>query len=168
MSYYFKEVKTLRIVTRAHRYNMEAIDGKLLEIESTSSCLLLAHVPNKKWSYDVNVLENLDAEDGVNRLDPLPQTSNTPKEFYAVILETDYDEYMHDYDYRELKGKIKKPKEDIIIKDKPKPRKINYKDAKTNTGTVPISGNRFDYTPSLARSHEKTVYKFRSGSERYG
>ena len=166
--FYFKEIKTLKVVTRTFQFNMEVLDGKLIEIDSTSPCLLLAHVPNKKWSYDVTILEKLDAQDGSNRLNPLPQVSDTPKEFYVVVLETDYDEYMHDYAYRELKGKIKEPKKEVIIKDDPKPRKIDFQDAKTNVGTVPSSGKQFDYTPRLARTNEKAVYKFRSNSQRYG
>ncbi|KKK43560.1 hypothetical protein LCGC14_3168240 [marine sediment metagenome] len=166
--HYFKEIKTLKIVTRQFEFNMEVLDGKLEEIEPTSPCLLLAHVPNKKWSYDVTILEKLDAEDGINRLNPLPQISDKPKEYYTVILETDYNEYMHDYDFREVTGKIKKIKKDDVIKDDPKPRVLDTEKAKTNMGTVPNNAVTFDYSPALARTHEKTVHKFRSGSQRYG
>jgi hypothetical protein len=166
--FYFKELKTLRIVTRQYQYNLEAIDGKLVEIEAEANCLLLGHVPNKKWSYDVTILQKLDAEDGVRHLNPLPQKSDQPKEFYAVVLEGDYDEYIRDYAFREVKGKTKEPKPNVIIKANPKPKIIDTGDAKTNVGTVPISSDNFTYLPSLTRTGEKTVYKFRSGSQKYG
>jgi hypothetical protein len=166
--FYFKEIKTLKIVTRQFQFNLEVLDGKLLEIEPTSPCLLLAHVPNKKWSYDVTILEKLDAQDGINRLNPLPQASNKPKEFYSIVLETDYDEYMHDYGFRELRGKVKEKKEDSVIKDDPKPRKPEPKKVKINTSIVKNSAITFDYSPQLARTQEKAVYRFRSGSQKYG
>ena len=168
--FHFKELKTLRIVTRQFQYNMEVIDGKLIEIEPTSVCLLLAHVPNKKWSYDVTILQKLDAEDAVKHLNPLPQKAEEPKEFYAVVLESDYDEYIHDYAFREVKGKTKEPKPKEIIKANPKPKIVNTGDAKTISGTTgkTINTTEFDYSPSLTRTAEKTAYKFRSGSQKYG
>ena len=164
--FYFKDMKTLKVVTRDHQYNMEVVDGKLIEIDPTTPCLLLAHVPNKKWSYDVNILEKLDAEDGMKRMNPLPQKSDEPKVFYAVIVESDYAEYMRDYAFRELPSKTKEPKPDDIIKSNPQPKIINTGDAKTITGSTTGTGE-FKYAPSLDRSNEKTVYKFRSGSQKY-
>jgi len=167
--YYFKDLKTLKVTTRQFQFNMEVMDGKLIEIEPTTPCLLLAHVPNKKWSYDVNILEKLDAEDGMKRMNPLPQQKDKPTVFYAVVIESDYEEYMRDYAFRELPSKTKEPKPEDIIKSDPKPRVItNTGDAKTNVGTVPIKSSKFDYSPSLTRSGEKTTYKFRSGSQKYG
>lgn len=166
--YYFKEIKTLRVVTRQFQYNMEVMDGKLKEIEPTTPCLLLAHVPNKKWTYDVNILEKLEASEAVKRLNPLPQKSDKPEVFYAVILASDYDTYMTDYAYKELPSSTKEPKPEKIIKSDPKPKIINTGDAKTNVGTVPTQIGKFDYTPSLDRTGEKTVYKFTPGSQRYG
>lgn len=166
--FYFKDLKTLKVVTRQYEYNMEAVDGKLVQIDPTTPCLLLAHVPNKNWSYDVNILEKLDAEDGMKRVNPLPQKSDKPAVFYSVVLESDYDEYIHDYAFKELPSKTKEPKPKDIIKANPKPNIINTGDAKTNVGTVPVNTAKFDYSPSLTRSGEKTTYKFKSGSERYG
>ena len=164
--YYFKEQKTLRVVSRPHQFNMEAIDGKLIEIDSTAPCLLLSHVPNKAWSYDVNILEKLDAEEGAKRLNPLPQKSDKPRAFYAVVLESDYNEYIRDYAFRELPGKTKEPKPDIIIQANPKPQVFNFGDAKTIDSAT--EKTKFDYTPRLKRTGEKPTYKFKSGSERYG
>jgi len=167
--YYFKELKTLKVTSRQFQFNMEVMDGKLIEIESTTPCLLLAHVPNKNWSYDVNILEKLDAEDGMKRMNPLPQKSDKPTVFYAVVIKSDYDEYMHDYAFKELPSRTKEPKPEDIIKANPKPKIIEIKsDAKTNVGRVPGGIGEFDYAPSLTRSNEKTTYKFRSGSQKYG
>ena len=164
--YYFKEQTTLKIVSRPHKYNMEVMDGKLTEIEPTAKCLLLAHVPNKAWSYDVNILEKLDAEEGTKRLNPLPQKSNKPEVFYAVVLESDYNDYIRDYAFRELPSKTKEPQPDIIIQANPKPQVFDLGDSKTiNTATVKT---KFDYNPRLIRTGEKTTYKFKSGSEKYG
>ncbi len=167
--YYFQEIKTLKIVSRQFKFNLEVLDGKLIEIEPTTKCLLLAHVPNKKWSYDVTIIEKLDAQDGINRLNPLPQKNTEPKEFYAVILEIDYDTYVQDYGFREVKGKPKKPKKDDIIKNKIKPKiiKINSKDNNIDLEIVSKVNSGEEYSPSLVRTSEKTVYKFRSGSQRY-
>lgn len=168
MSFLFKEIKTLRVVERQFQYNMEAVAGKLVEIDPTTPCLLLAHVPNKKWSYDVNVLEKLEASEAVKRINPLPQKSDKPEVFYAVIIESDYNTYMTDYAFRELPSKTKEPKPEDIIKANPKPKIINTGDAKTNIGSVPSQIGKFDYTPSLDRTAEKTIYKFTPGSQRYG
>ena len=168
--FYFKDLKTLRVVTRQFQYNMEAVDGKLIEIEPTTPCLLLAHVPNKNWSYDVNILEKLDAEDGMKRMNPLPQQKDKPTVFYSVVIESDYEEYMKDYAFRELPSKTKEPKIEDIIKSNPKPSIIKTGDAKTIDGptgkTIDGTGD-FKYAPSLDRSNEKSVYKFRSGSQKY-
>ena len=168
--FYFKDLNTLKVVTRQFQYNMEAVDGKLIEIEPTTPCLLLAHVPNKAWSYDVNILEKLSAEDGVKKLNPLPQKSDKPQVFYAVILEVDYDIYMRDYAFKEMPSKTKIPKPDVVIKSDPVPQIFNTGDAKTITGATgkTINTGEFNYSPSLDRSNEKTVYKFKSGSQRYG
>ena len=165
--YYFKDIKTFRIVTREFKFNLEVLDGKLIEIEPAANCLLLSHVPNRRWNYDVTILQKLEARDGINHLNPLPQKSDTPKEFYTVILEEDYNEYMHDYAFRELKGKTKEPKPEKIIKTNPKPKIVHTDDAKTNIGIGPVNTTEFDYIPSLTRTNEKTIYKFRSGSQRY-
>jgi len=146
---------------------MEVMDGKLVEIDPTTSCLLLAHVPNKKWSYDVNILEKLEASEAIKRINPLPQKSDKPSVFYAVVIESDYEEYMRDYAFRELPSKTKEPKIEDVIKSDPKPRVINTGDAKTINGATGKTINTFNYNPSLDRSNEKTIYKFRSGSERY-
>jgi len=146
---------------------MEVMDGKLVEIDPTTSCLLLAHVPNKKWSYDVNILEKLEASEAIKRINPLPQKSDKPSVFYAVVIESDYEEYMRDYAFRELPSKTKEPKIEDVIKSDPKPRVINTGDAKTINGATGKTINTFNYNPSLNRSNEKTIYKFRSGSERY-
>lgn len=168
--YYFQEIRTLRIVSRQFQYNLEVLDGKLVEIKPISKCLLLAHVPNKKWSYDVTIVEKLDAQDGINRLDPLPQKDNKPKEFYAVILETNYEIYMHDYGFREVKGKPKEPKKDIIVEDNVDPKivKIDNKPPNTKLEPIPELTPGKEYSPSLVRTDEKTIYKFRSGSQQYG
>jgi len=163
----FKDIKTLRVVSRQFQYNMEVMDGKLVEIDPTTSCLLLAHVPNKKWSYDVNILEKLEASEAIKRINPLPQKSDKPSVFYAVVIESDYEEYMRDYAFRELPSKTKEPKIEDVIKSDPKPRVINTGDAKTINGATGKTINTFNYNPSLNRSNEKTIYKFRSGSERY-
>lgn len=167
--FYFKDLKTLKVTTRQFQFNMEVMDGKLIEIEPTTPCLLLAHVPNKAWSYDVNILEKLDAEEGSKRLNPLPQKSDKPSVFYSVVVESDYEEYMRDYAFRELPSKTKEPQIENVIKSDPKPRVINTGDAKTINGATgkTINTSNFNYNPSLDRSNEKTIYKFRSGSERY-
>jgi len=147
---------------------MEVIDGKLIEIPSTTPCLLLAHVPNKKWSYDVNILEKLDAEDGIKHLNPLPQKTDQPKEFYAVVMETDYEEYMKDYAFRELPSRTKEPKKDVIIQSKPVPKIVDIWDENVKLSDLPNYPTSFDYSPTLYRSSEKPVYKFKSGSQKYG
>jgi len=158
--YYFKDTKTLRVVTRDFQYNMEVVDGKLIEIDPTTPCLLLAHSPNKKWSYDVRKLERLDAQDGINKLNPLPQKFDTPQVFYAVILEQDYDMYVRDYAFREAPSITKEPKPEPVVKTTTLPNPF-VGDAKTNFSD-------FTYTPTLTRTNEKSVYKFRSGSQKYG
>jgi len=168
--FYFKDIRTLKVVTRDHQYNMEVVDGKLIEIDPTPPCLLLAHVPNKKWSYDVNILEKLDAEDGMKRMNPLPQKSDEPKVFYAVVIESDYEEYMRDYAFRELPSKTKELKIEDVIKSDPKPRVINTGDAKTINGATgkTINYTDFNYNPSLDRSNEKAIYRYKSPSDKYG
>jgi len=166
--YYFKDTKSLRVVTRDHQFNMEVVDGKLIEIDPTTPCLLLAHVPNKAWSYDVSKLERLDAQDGINKLNPLPQKSDKPQVFYAVILEQDYNTYMTDYAFREVISKTKNPKPEPVVKTEQRPIPSNAKTIDGATGKTINSTNLFDYSPSLTRSNEKTVYKFKSGSQKYG
>jgi len=159
--FYFKDLKTLRIVLRNFQYNMEAIDGKIVEIPPTAEGLLIAHVPNKLWNYDVNIIEKGEIEELIKKLDPLPQKSNEPKVFYAVILETDFETYVTDYGFRKLPSKIKTSKSSqSIISPEPQKHSLNKLEPSQLVSD-------FDYLPSLDRTQEKTVHKFVSPSERY-
>lgn len=162
--YYFRDNTSLRVVSRPTEVNPEVLDGKLTLIEPNSECYLLSHTPNKNNSYDVVRLEILDAEDGIKKLNPLPQKIDVPSVFFTVILKHDFNTYVRDYMFTEIKGKLKTKEKDPIVKTNIEAKKINSFD---NSRTISTGTSTFDYTPKLTRTSEKASYKFTPGSKKY-
>lgn len=153
--FYFKDQKNLRITAKEHKYNIEAVEGKIVEVSPSAKGLLIVHVPNKTWNYDINIIERGEIETLVNKLEPLPQTSNEPKVFYAVVLVEDYETYVKDFGFKELPSKTKNNKTTVnSTPPSPQKYKIDYY-------------YEFDYNPRLDRDTEESVYKFISPSNRY-
>ena len=49
--YYFVDESDLTVVSRPHKYNAEAVDGKITSIDMDESCYLVGHLPTKKFTY---------------------------------------------------------------------------------------------------------------------
>ena len=53
---YFVGTEIPTICWRQHEFNVEALDGRIEKIDNDLPCYVVAHHPNKNWSYNVGII----------------------------------------------------------------------------------------------------------------
>lgn len=149
---FFKDLKTKTIVYRKFEINSEVIDGLIEPVNENETFYLLMHIPNNKWSYDVKIEKEGNINDIYLDFLNVKDTKKDKKIFYDIILKKDFNDYLNENNYTELKLT-----NNIIqnIKQVNIPQKENKIEVKTNIRGI-----------SLVRDNEPLVYKFKSPGER--
>ena len=161
---YFVDNETLEVVYRKYELNAEAVDGRISLIDEDTLCIILFHVPNKKWGYDVYVSDKGIPSKCYDKLEVLNSSEKTtPRRFYALVTERDLEEYLKNEKY-EFKEKLKEKKEvkkEVTVKET-----IKSIDKKPKPVKNPKSPNK-TFGTSLVRDSQKPVHVFKSPSEKY-
>ncbi|HNW88078.1 MAG TPA: hypothetical protein PKN48_00315 [Bacteroidales bacterium] len=160
----FAHIDTHVIAFRQHEFNTEALDGILELLQDSEECNIVAHHPNKKFGYDVGILETLSAINGWEKVEKLGHfdSDNPSKIFYELIPSKYYKDYVN--------------KENFYSKEfeTPLPQDVRKTSAIKEVFDIPskiqsnIAPSVNTNTPRLVRGTEKAIYKYRSPSEKYG
>jgi hypothetical protein len=160
----FAHIDTHVITFRQHEYNAEALDGILELIKESEECNIVTHHPNKKFGYDVGVLETVSAIDGWDKVEKLGHfnSDNPVKIFYELIPVRYYEEYINkeNFYYKKFKTptEIDSSKKEAIKEVFDLPSKNQTSFSSTSSSDV----------PRLVRGTEKAIYKYKTPSQKYG
>ena len=98
----FVDNDDLTIVFREHEFNAEALDGRLTLIPDDAPSYIIAHHPNKTWTYDIGVVDQKTAAAGYEDVIKLGiKRGDGPKLYYALILVSEYVAYRKKHNFRE-------------------------------------------------------------------
>jgi hypothetical protein len=128
---YFKNNDDQTIVWRDHEYNSEYLNGYLELVGESDPCVILRHIPNKRWGYDVVTLKVTTTDVGFEETKKLGFKSddNKPHVYYSLVAEDDLSDYFNNQNFTKSNFKVEKtekenkPNQSTCILRKTKTRK---------------------------------------------
>ena len=107
---YFKNTDDQTIVWRDHEYNSEYLNGYLELVNDSDQCVILRHIPNKRWGYDVVTLKTTSAEEGFEEAKKLgfKNSDNKPHVYYSLVTKESLSDYFNNQNFTESKFDVKK------------------------------------------------------------
>lgn len=150
---YFVKTDIPEVTSREHEINMEAINGELSLIDEYAPCLVVSHTSNRRFGFDLSVIEETTPEDGLKIVQELgTKESRTHKgqTYYSLILSERFMEYINsspDYTLKSDEADVKKnaKPEPPLIKNDSIPLISNRQ---SSSGSEP-STTKSKYKPSL-------------------
>ena len=122
---YFVGTEIPKICWRQHEFNVEALDGRIEKIDEDLPCYVVAHHPNKNWSYNVGIIRRCTAIEGYKEVERLGRQKNEDKPalYYELIPAEHYRNYLKkcDFEDHEMDVEQEPVPEKEVIKSKPKP-----------------------------------------------
>lgn len=146
---YFKHTASFEVVFRQFRYNAEVLNGEIELIEEDHSCVIIGHVPNKKFGYTASIIEKASPVEGLQKIEELGRedTAEKGQPFYTLVTKEDV------HNYIELHG------HDFEAKHKKNIKEVSKRDAIGKPQTKEILKESQSYSPKLYRSvnNEKPI-----------
>ena len=92
---YFTHTEKLYVIHRQHEFNAEALDGRIELIPDTEPCYIIAHYPNKQWSYNVGWIEKTTPGLGWDNLNLMGRKKeDKPSLYYEMVPINFYEKYI--------------------------------------------------------------------------
>lgn len=159
---YFIDNDTYTTIWRDHEYNAEVLEGQITLLPENSKCLLVVHVPNNKWTYDVyqldtNTAENL--QDQLTQLKSKPSLLN-PKVHYSIVAQDYLQKYIDLNKYKFYSHHPEKQKNEqtkVLTKILPIPEISVTPESVTPKQIPHASGG-----PNLIRTSESAIHIYRT------
>ena len=121
---YFVGTEIPVICWRQHEFNVEALDGRIEKISDDLPCYIVAHHPNKNWSYNVGIIKRVTALEGYKEVERLgrKKDDDKPSLYYELIPAEHYNTYLSKNDFStEIQVEQEPVEEKKVIKSNPKP-----------------------------------------------
>ncbi len=181
---YFVGTEIPTICWRQHEFNVEALDGRIEKIDDNLPCYVVAHHPNKNWTYNVGIIKRATTLEGYKEIERLGRKKNDdkPSLYYELVPAEHYKNYLKKCDFEDHEMSIEQEPvpEDQVIKSNPKPVTIElpkipepeddfYKeDPSTETTEVKVEEaitnkpktTEWNDSPKLVGESQVPIYKY--------
>lgn len=163
----FAHVDTHIVTFRPYEYNVEYIEGSLELIPDDEICHVVTHHPNRKFGYDVGIIDTTAASTGWEKVEKLGHFNpDEPAQiYYELVPAKHYKDYITKENFYTSK-KFKVVSTNLVPEQKV--IKEAYELPSITKSNIQKTPDLVLREPRLVRTTEKALYKYKKPNEKFG